>query len=63
MLVVVVMAGMVGLALKWVRLAPNGTKPGLFSDHVPDLSNLGVQSNVLKSDLKKSQICPISGPI
>ena len=22
--------GMVGLALKWVRLAPNGTNPGLF---------------------------------
>ena len=23
-------AGMVGLAPKWVRLAPNGTNPGLF---------------------------------
>ena len=24
------MPGMVGLALKWVRLAPNGTNPGIF---------------------------------
>ena len=38
--------GTIDLASKWVRLAANGTSPGLF---------------VLKSDLKKSQICPICG--
>ena len=27
-------AGMVGLAPKWVRLAPNGTNPGFFSDQI-----------------------------
>ena len=37
--------GMVGLAPKWVRLAPNGTNPGA--------------PNALKSDLKKPRICPI----
>ena len=44
--------GMVGLAPKWVRLAPNGTNPGLFSAGAP---------NALKSDLKKPRICPIWG--
>ena len=39
-------AGMVGLAPKWVRLAPNWTNPG---------------PNALKSDLRKSRICPIWG--
>ena len=44
-------AGMVGLAPKWVRLAPNWTSPGLFkirfhcteiwSEKAPDLSHLG----------------------
>ena len=27
-------AGMVVLAPKWVRLAPNGTNPGAFSDQI-----------------------------
>ena len=41
-------AGMVGLAPKWVRLAPNGTNPGFFQ---------------IRFHLKKPQICPILGPI
>ena len=36
---------MLGLASKWVRLAPNGT----------------IEPNVLKSDMKKFRICPIWG--
>ena len=45
---------MVGLAPKWIRLAPNGTNPGLF--------NIRFQwINALKSDLKKPGICPIRG--
>ena len=43
--------GMVGLSPKWLRLAPNGTNPGLFQ----------MATNALKSDLKKSRICLIWG--
>ena len=42
---------------KWVKLAPNGTKPGLFLDQIS--VNFGLPS--WKSDLKKSQICTIWG--
>ena len=54
---------MVGLAPKWVRLAQDGTNPGVFfrsgSENFGSLKKR-IQ-NVLKSDLKKSQICPIWG--
>ena len=37
-----VASGVLGLAPKWLRLAPNGTNPGLFQIRfqAPDLSNL-----------------------
>ena len=40
---------------------PNGTNPGLFQIRFPYI--LAQRQNVLKSDLKKSLICPIWGPI
>ena len=43
-----VVAGLPNLDPKWVRLALNGTNPAL-------------RQNILKSDLKKSRICPIWG--
>ena len=42
--------GQSGLALKWVSFTPNGTNPS----QIPS-------QKVMKSDLKKSWICPISG--
>ena len=53
--------GMVGLAPKWARLASNGSDPGLFQN-IFQYIWLN-EPNVLKSDLKKSRICPIWGPI
>ena len=53
--------GMVGLAPKWVRLAPNGTNPGLFQIRFQYIWL--DEPNVLKFDLKKFRICPIWGPI
>ena len=54
-------SGIVGLATKWVRLDPKLDKSGAFSDQIP--VHLLDEPNVLKSDLKKSRICPIWGPI
>ena len=51
--------GMVGLAPKWVRLAPNGTNPGLFQIRFQCIWRPA--PNALKSDLIKSRICPIWG--
>ena len=53
--------GMVGLAPKWVRLDPKFDKSGTFSDQIS--VHLAREPNVLKSDLKKSRIFPIWGPI
>ena len=50
-------ARMVGLAPKWVRLAPNGTNPGLFQIRFQCIWRPA--QNALKSDLKKPGICPI----
>ena len=50
---------MVGLAPKWVRLAPNGTNPGTFQIRFHCIWRGA--SNALKSDLKKPRICPIWG--
>ena len=47
--------GMVGLAPKWVGLAPNGTNPGLFQIRFQYIWL--DEPSVLKSNLKKSQIC------
>ena len=58
---VVYYPGMVGLAPKWVRLAPNETNPGLFQIRFQCIWRR--VPNALKSDLKKSRICPIWGPI
>ena len=56
---VVCQPGMVGLAPKWVRLAPNGTNRGFFRS---DFSAFGAGApNALKSDLKNPRICPIWG--
>ena len=41
----------------WVRLAPNGTNPGLFQIIFQCIWRRG------QSDLKKTRICPIWGPI
>ena len=43
---------MVGLAPKWVRLAPNGTNPGLFQIRF---------QCIWRGGLKKPRICPILG--
>ena len=53
------LSGMVGLAPKWVRLAPNGTNPGLFQIIFQCIWRPA--PNALKSDLKKPRICPIWG--
>ena len=53
------MAGMVGLPPKWVRLAPTETNTGLFQIRFQYI--FAQRQNVLKSDLKKSRICPIWG--
>ena len=50
---------MVGLAPKWVRLAPNWTNPGLFQIRFQCIWRGA--PNALKSDLKKPLICPIWG--
>ena len=50
---------MVGLALKGVRLAPNGTNPGLFQIRFQCIWRPA--PNALKSDRKKPRICPIWG--
>ena len=54
--------GMLGLAPKWSRLAPNGTNPGSFHFrfHYVLISSSASQ-NVLKFDMKKPRICPIWG--
>ena len=52
-------SGMVGLAPKWVRLAPNGTNPGLFQIRLQCIWRGA--PNALKSDLKKPRICSIWG--
>ena len=54
-------SGMVGLPPKWVRLAPNGTILGLFQIIFQCIWRPA--PNGLKSDLKKSRICTILGPI
>ena len=41
--------GIADLGQKWVRFATNGTNPGFFSGQM--------SQNLLKSDLKKIQIC------
>ena len=46
---------------KIVRLAPDGTNPGLFQITFQYI--LAQRQNVLKSDLKKTRICPIRGQI
>ena len=46
---------------KCVNLAPIWTNPRLFSDEI--IVHFAQRQNVLKSDLKKSRICPIWGPI
>ena len=54
------LTGISELASMWVRLAPNGTDPGLFKIRFRYIQN------VAKSDLKKSRICPVwgqSGPL
>ena len=44
--------------LIWIRLAPKWDKSATFSDEISVY--FGSQSqNILKSDLKKSRICPI----
>ena len=53
------LSGMVGLVPKWVRLAPNGTNPGLFQIRFQCIWRTA--PNALKSDLKKPGICPIWG--
>ena len=52
-------SGMVGLAAKWVRLAPNGINLGLFQIRFQCIWRDA--PNALKSDLKTPQICPIWG--
>ena len=47
--------GVSGLLPNWVRLAPNGTNLGLFK--------ISFSTFCTETDLKKSQICPIWGPI
>ena len=47
---------MVGLAPKWVRLAPNGTNPGLFQIKFQCIWRGA--PNALKSDLKKPGFVP-----
>ena len=42
-----------------IKLVPNGTNPGPFQIGFQYI--LAHRQNVLKSDLKKSRICPISG--
>ena len=49
-----------GLSPKWARIIPNGTHPGLFQIRFQYILAQRRQ-NVLKSDLKKSRICPIWG--
>ena len=48
--------GMVGLAPKWVRLAPNGTNPGLFQIRFQCIWRGAPKA--LKSDLKKPGFVP-----
>ena len=52
--------GLVGLAPKWVRLAPNGTNPGLFQIRFQRIWRRA-PIILLKSDLKKPRICLIWG--
>ena len=49
-------AGMVGLALKWVRLATNGTNLGHFRVIFQYILACSSNQNVLKSDLKSPDI-------
>ena len=44
------------------QISPNGTNPGLFQIRFQYIIKL-IEPNVLKSDLKKSRICPICGLI
>ena len=49
------------LAQKWARLSPTKwDKSGTFSDQI-SVHFGALRQNVLKSDLKKSRICPIWG--
>ena len=41
------------LGLKWIKLVPKGTNPGIFQTRF--------QNILLKSDLKESRICPFLG--
>ena len=52
-------AGMSDLGQKWARVVQNGTNLGLFQIRFQYI--LAQRQNVLKSDLKKSRICPIWG--
>ena len=54
-------SGMVGLVPKGSDWIPNWTNPGLFQIRFQIIWL--IEPNVLKSDLKKSRICPIWGPI
>ena len=58
------------------QISPKWDKSGAFSDHIsvhfvgeirdylgPIPTSLLIEPNVLKSDLKKSRICPIWGPL
>ena len=49
------------LGVNLVRFAPIGTNMGLFQIRFQYIWL--IEPNVLKSDLKKSPICPIWGPI
>ena len=48
-------SGMVGLAPKWVRLAPNGTNPVIFSDQIQYFRFCTVSQNVLSLIWNPSQ--------
>jgi len=52
-----ILSGMLGFSPKWVRLAPNGTNSGIFSDQIQHiLTQWAKCTDVI---IKKSRICPI----